>query len=157
MNITHDRTIFAEPCSKISLWFYSKLKSHSSFNTWVFRYVPKHHQFLGLGGEACGSTCSQLIPVGLQSALEETNQTAVVYGHPRSSVCPALCSNQLGKTFILGKKLNLWVTRIFHKHLDIFLIIMTFIPREKGSSSIAYKRQPNWFSIFIQLKLFFCL
>ncbi|CAH0599899.1 unnamed protein product [Chrysodeixis includens] len=51
----------------------------------------------GLGGEACGSTCSQLIPVGLQTALEETNQTSVVYGHPRSSVCPALCANQLGE------------------------------------------------------------
>lgn len=51
----------------------------------------------GLGGEACGSSlCSQLIPVGLQTALMDTNKTEEVFGHPRYNVCPALCRNQLG-------------------------------------------------------------
>ncbi|CAB3223056.1 unnamed protein product [Arctia plantaginis] len=52
----------------------------------------------GLGGEACGSTCSQLIPVGLKSALQESHNTdSAMYGQPRYSVCPALCSNHLGE------------------------------------------------------------
>ncbi|KAJ8704411.1 hypothetical protein PYW07_011599 [Mythimna separata] len=51
----------------------------------------------GLGGEACGSSlCSQLVPVGLQSALKIANHTDEVFGHPRYNVCPALCKNQLG-------------------------------------------------------------
>ncbi|KAJ8707299.1 hypothetical protein PYW08_011433 [Mythimna loreyi] len=51
----------------------------------------------GLGGEACGSSlCSELVPVGLHSALKATNQTEEVFGHPRYNVCPALCKNQLG-------------------------------------------------------------
>ncbi|XP_075988321.1 uncharacterized protein LOC142984518 isoform X2 [Anticarsia gemmatalis] len=53
---------------------------------------------MGLGGEACGSTCPQLIPVGLKTALQDGNKTDdVIYGQPRYSVCPALCSNQLGE------------------------------------------------------------
>ncbi|XP_028042952.1 uncharacterized protein LOC114252602 [Bombyx mandarina] len=50
----------------------------------------------GLGGAVCGGTCTQMIPVGLQSALEETNSTDAIYGEPRFSVCPALCGNSLG-------------------------------------------------------------
>ncbi|KAF9414290.1 hypothetical protein HW555_007768 [Spodoptera exigua] len=51
----------------------------------------------GLGGDACGvSICSQLIPIGLQTALKETNQSDVTYGVPRYNVCPTLCQNQLG-------------------------------------------------------------
>ncbi|XP_037295827.1 uncharacterized protein LOC119189659 [Manduca sexta] len=49
----------------------------------------------GLGGEACGSSCTQMIPIGLQNALEDTNRTDVLYGQPRVSVCPSLCGNYL--------------------------------------------------------------
>ncbi|XP_022817021.1 uncharacterized protein LOC111349912 [Spodoptera litura] len=51
----------------------------------------------GLGGEACGvSICSQLIPIGLQTALRDANRSDVTYGVPRYNVCPSLCQNQLG-------------------------------------------------------------
>ncbi|CAK1593560.1 unnamed protein product [Parnassius mnemosyne] len=51
----------------------------------------------GLGGNACGSTCPKLIPVGLQSALLNGNQSDAVYGKPRVYVCPTLCNNRLGE------------------------------------------------------------
>ncbi|XP_063898281.1 uncharacterized protein LOC110376185 [Helicoverpa armigera] len=52
----------------------------------------------GLGGDACGFTaCSQLTPVGLETALQEANATEAEYGQPRFNVCPALCRNQLGE------------------------------------------------------------
>ncbi|XP_013135975.1 PREDICTED: uncharacterized protein LOC106101340 [Papilio polytes] len=51
----------------------------------------------GLGGTACGSSCPQLMPVGLQNALSDGNSTDVVYGEPRVYVCPTLCENHLGE------------------------------------------------------------
>ncbi|KAJ2938209.1 hypothetical protein O0L34_g18551 [Tuta absoluta] len=55
----------------------------------------------GLGGSACGSTCLEMLPVGLKTALQtQDNDTRTddgVYGEPRSAVCPALCKNQLGE------------------------------------------------------------
>ncbi|XP_053621729.1 uncharacterized protein LOC128681663 [Plodia interpunctella] len=50
----------------------------------------------GLGGEACGSTCQDLVPVGLESVLSSANETNAVYGEPRYGVCPTLCHNKLG-------------------------------------------------------------
>ncbi|KAL0809489.1 hypothetical protein ABMA28_011036 [Loxostege sticticalis] len=50
----------------------------------------------GLGGAACGSSCEDLMPVGLKSALKEANHTDGDYGEPRFEVCPALCDNMLG-------------------------------------------------------------
>ncbi|XP_072937469.1 uncharacterized protein [Epargyreus clarus] len=50
----------------------------------------------GLGGESCGITCTDMIPVGLASALRSDNQTTMQYGEPRTHVCPTLCKNRLG-------------------------------------------------------------
>ncbi|XP_063835630.1 uncharacterized protein LOC135084819 [Ostrinia nubilalis] len=50
----------------------------------------------GLGGSACGPTCQDLMPVGLQTALSGANETEATYGEPRVEVCPALCDNMLG-------------------------------------------------------------
>ncbi|XP_068622269.1 uncharacterized protein [Battus philenor] len=50
----------------------------------------------GLGGAACGSSCQQMVPVGLKSALTDGNQSDIVYGKPRDYVCPTLCDNHLG-------------------------------------------------------------
>ncbi|CAK1548772.1 unnamed protein product [Leptosia nina] len=51
----------------------------------------------GLGGEACGSTCLSLMPVGLKTALKSGNASGEEYGQPRVAVCPTLCENQLGE------------------------------------------------------------
>ncbi|XP_049882877.1 uncharacterized protein LOC126378510 [Pectinophora gossypiella] len=51
----------------------------------------------GLGGSACGSSCLDMLPVGLQTALENANDTAEAFGEPRVEVCPALCENHLGE------------------------------------------------------------
>ncbi|CAH2056584.1 unnamed protein product, partial [Iphiclides podalirius] len=51
----------------------------------------------GLGGAACGATCQQMLPVGLQSALQSGNMSDTVYGEPRVYVCPTLCDNYLGE------------------------------------------------------------
>ncbi|CAG9573622.1 unnamed protein product [Danaus chrysippus] len=50
----------------------------------------------GLGGEVCGSTCEKMVPVGLQTALNNKNSTEDEYGQPRVGVCPVLCRNGLG-------------------------------------------------------------
>ncbi|XP_060808660.1 uncharacterized protein LOC106137776 [Amyelois transitella] len=50
----------------------------------------------GLGGEGCGATCKDLVPVGLKSALSSANETHSAYGQPRYAVCPTLCQNKLG-------------------------------------------------------------
>ncbi|XP_050359086.1 uncharacterized protein LOC126779211 [Nymphalis io] len=51
----------------------------------------------GLGGTTCGSTCLDLVPVGLKSALSSSNETNLKYGEPRDAVCPVLCENGLGQ------------------------------------------------------------
>lgn len=39
-----------------------------------------------------------MIPVGLKTALQDGNNThEFIYGQPRYSVCPSLCSNHLGE------------------------------------------------------------
>lgn len=38
-----------------------------------------------------------MLPIGLKSALMNTNETDVGYGQPRVQVCPTLCSNGLGQ------------------------------------------------------------
>ncbi|XP_045457483.1 uncharacterized protein LOC123667686 [Melitaea cinxia] len=51
----------------------------------------------GLGGSSCGSTCLDLVPVGLTMALDNGNETDLQYGEPRDAVCPVLCENGLGQ------------------------------------------------------------
>ncbi|XP_038217562.1 uncharacterized protein LOC119836333 [Zerene cesonia] len=51
----------------------------------------------GFGGDACGSACLSLMPVGLKTALTSGNKTSEQYGQPRVDVCPSLCNNQLGE------------------------------------------------------------
>ncbi|CAH0717021.1 unnamed protein product, partial [Brenthis ino] len=51
----------------------------------------------GLGGSVCGSTCQDMLPVGLESALSNVNRTDEQYGYPRVNVCPVLCANGLGQ------------------------------------------------------------
>lgn len=51
----------------------------------------------GLGGDGCGKSCKDLIPVGLQSTLTQlTHNASDYFGEPRASVCPTLCTNKLG-------------------------------------------------------------
>ncbi|KAM3955771.1 uncharacterized protein ACR2FA_010287 [Aphomia sociella] len=70
-------------------------------NTWT-PSVPARNNLCadlchsGLGGDVCGSTCHDLIPIGLQSALQSANTTDAMYGSPRFEVCPVLCDNYLG-------------------------------------------------------------
>ncbi|XP_034838592.1 uncharacterized protein [Maniola hyperantus] len=53
--------------------------------------------YSGLGGDSCGSNCDAMMPVGLKTALNNSNSTDVVYGEPRVEVCPVLCKNGLGQ------------------------------------------------------------
>ncbi|XP_022119045.2 uncharacterized protein LOC110995932 [Pieris rapae] len=75
----------------------------------------------GLGGEACGSTCSELMPVGLKYALKSGNVSSEQFGEPRVAVCPVLCENQLGEPLCacsdLMKHLTNW-TMVCHAFCD---------------------------------------
>ncbi|XP_045538498.1 uncharacterized protein LOC106715590 [Papilio machaon] len=77
----------------------------------------------GLGGTACGASCPQLMPVGLQNALSDGNTTDVVYGKPRVYVCPTLCENHLGEPLCSCSDRNERVTR---KEVDWSGICDTF-------------------------------